>query len=76
MENKERFYVCDICGNIITKLNDSGVPVVCCGEPMGHISARDTKELNDKIELIKVTFSNGEIFAYNESTGLLRKGDN
>lgn len=32
-----KFYRCDHCGNIITKLNDSGVPVVCCGEPMKEL---------------------------------------
>lgn len=33
MENK-RFFKCNICGNIIGKIFDSGVPVVCCGQPM------------------------------------------
>ncbi|MDO5601667.1 MAG: desulfoferrodoxin family protein [Oscillospiraceae bacterium] len=29
-----KFYLCSHCGNLITHMNDSGVPVVCCGEPM------------------------------------------
>lgn len=29
-----KFYVCEHCGNIITKLTDSGVPVMCCGQKM------------------------------------------
>ncbi len=32
-----KFYRCETCGNIITKLNDSGVPVVCCGQPMKEL---------------------------------------
>lgn len=32
-----KFYRCETCGNIITKLNDSGVPVVCCGKPMTEL---------------------------------------
>lgn len=28
------FFRCPHCGNIIVKTTDSGVPVVCCGEPM------------------------------------------
>ena len=32
-----KFYRCEHCGNIITKLNDAGVPVVCCGEPMKEL---------------------------------------
>ena len=29
-----KFYICNHCGNIITKIHDAGVPVVCCGEKM------------------------------------------
>ena len=32
--SETRFYICEHCGNIIGKINDSGVPVVCCGEKM------------------------------------------
>lgn len=32
-----KFYVCEHCGNIITKFNDSKVPVVCCGEKMKEL---------------------------------------
>lgn len=28
------FYVCKTCGNIVTKVKDSAVPVVCCGKTM------------------------------------------
>ena len=29
-----KFYKCNTCGNVITKIVDSKVPVVCCGKPM------------------------------------------
>ena len=32
-----KFYKCNTCGNVITKLVDSGVPVVCCGEKMQEL---------------------------------------
>ena len=32
-----KFYVCEHCGNIIEFVNDSGVPVVCCGEKMKEL---------------------------------------
>ncbi|MBR0122890.1 MAG: desulfoferrodoxin [Bacteroidales bacterium] len=32
-----KFYRCRHCGNIITHLLDSGVRVVCCGEPMEEL---------------------------------------
>ena len=31
---KTKFYICRHCGNLIGMINDSGVPVVCCGEKM------------------------------------------
>ena len=31
---EQRFFICKHCGNIIAMVNDSGVPVVCCGEKM------------------------------------------
>ena len=31
------FYICKHCGNIIAKVKDTGVPVICCGEPMSEI---------------------------------------
>lgn len=32
-----KFYKCETCGNIITKLKDSSVNVVCCGKPMKEL---------------------------------------
>ena len=32
-----KFYICKHCGNIIAYVRSSGVPVVCCGEPMQEI---------------------------------------
>ena len=29
-----KFYKCETCGNIVTKLNDSGAPLSCCGAVM------------------------------------------
>ncbi len=33
----QMFYICEHCGNIIAKVRDSGVPVMCCGQPMTRI---------------------------------------
>ena len=32
-----KFYICETCKNIITKIVDSKVPVVCCGKPMKEL---------------------------------------
>ena len=34
-----RFYVCERCGNVIGKIHDSGVSVVCCGQKMKNLEA-------------------------------------
>ncbi len=36
---KTKFFVCKHCGNVIVKHVDSGVNVVCCGEPMEELQA-------------------------------------
>ena len=32
-----KFYKCRHCGNVVEKVVNSGVPVVCCGEPMQEL---------------------------------------
>ena len=32
-----KFYICEHCGNIITKVQDAGVSVVCCGQKMTEL---------------------------------------
>lgn len=34
---EQKFYICERCGNIIAKVKDTGVPVMCCGQPMKEI---------------------------------------
>ena len=36
MENV-KFYICEKCGNIVQKIKDSGVQVVCCGQKMTYL---------------------------------------
>lgn len=37
-----KFYKCEHCGNIAIKVVDSGVPMICCGEPMVELVAGAT----------------------------------
>ena len=32
-----RFYICEHCGNIVTFVKSSGVPVMCCGQKMTEL---------------------------------------
>jgi len=36
---EQNFYRCEICGNIITHLEDSGIRVICCGQEMTKLTA-------------------------------------
>jgi len=38
MENN-RFFICRHCGNLIGMIHSSGVPIICCGEPMEALEA-------------------------------------
>ena len=42
------FYICRHCGNIVTKLTDHKVPVMCCGEKMELLEAGVTDAAVEK----------------------------
>lgn len=62
-----KFYVCKHCGNIITFEKNSGVPVVCCGEPMkelvpGSVDAAVEKHVPDvSVDGSKVSVQVGSV---------------
>lgn len=43
-----KMYVCPICGNIIEKIVDSKVPVVCCGKKMEELTANSVEASQEK----------------------------
>lgn len=43
-----RFYRCRHCGNVIVKLVDSTIPVVCCGEKMEELIPNTVDASNEK----------------------------
>ena len=43
-----KFYICKHCGNIIGKVVDKGVPVVCCGEKMAELVPNTTDAATEK----------------------------
>lgn len=34
---EQKFFICEICGNIIAFVKDNGIPVECCGEQMQEL---------------------------------------
>ena len=37
MKNNVKFFVCEHCGNVVEKVEDHGVPVMCCGKKMQEL---------------------------------------
>lgn len=55
-----KFYKCNSCGNVITKLVDSGVPVVCCGKGMTLLQPMPVQDENRHL-LPHVTLLDGGV---------------
>jgi superoxide reductase len=37
MCDNNKFFICEHCGNLIGMINDSGVPMICCGQKMSKL---------------------------------------
>ena len=48
MNTTPKFFICKHCGNIVEKVQDSGVPVICCGEAMNEMAANTTDAAREK----------------------------
>lgn len=50
-----QFYICKHCGNMVAKIKDSGVPIICCGEAMTEIIPGTTDAAVEKhLPVVKV----------------------
>jgi superoxide reductase len=62
-----KLFRCSHCGNIIAMVEDSGVPVVCCGEKMQELVPNTTDAAQEKhvpvitVEGQKVTVTVGSV---------------
>ena len=45
---KQRFFICERCGNIIAMVKDMGRPVMCCGQKMTEIIPGTTEAAVEK----------------------------
>lgn len=45
---KQKFYVCNHCGNMVAMLRNCGVPVYCCSEKMHEIKPGTTEAAGEK----------------------------
>lgn len=57
MANKEgRFFICKHCGNLVGMIHNSGVSMICCGEPMTELVPNTVEAAHEKhIPVISVS---------------------
>ena len=48
MNYERKFYRCTHCGNVLSLIDDKGVPVVCCGERMQELKANTADAAQEK----------------------------
>jgi len=48
MNNNVKFYICRHCGNLISMIEDSGVPIHCCGEEMEELVPNTVEASGEK----------------------------
>lgn len=52
---RQKFYICNHCGNIIGLINNAGVPLICCGEEMKELVPNTTDAAVEKhVPIVKV----------------------
>lgn len=61
MTEKLEMYRCDICGNFVQVLLGGDGELVCCGQPMRHVEANKTENVNTEyhIPVYKYTDKDG-----------------
>ena len=45
---KQKFMICQHCGNIVAVIRNKGVPIYCCGEKMRELSPGTTEASGEK----------------------------
>ena len=45
---ENRFFICRRCGNVVGVINDSGVPIKCCGQNMEQLEPERSDEKSEK----------------------------
>ncbi|NLY86932.1 MAG: desulfoferrodoxin [Clostridiales bacterium] len=62
-----KFFRCQHCGQIVAKIKETGVPIICCGDPMQEIIPGTTDAAQEKhvpvytVEGDKVVVKVGEV---------------
>ena len=65
--SNNNFYICEKCGNLVSSIHESGVPMKCCGQSMTKIEAGVVEASREKhipvavVEGDKVVVSVGSV---------------
>ena len=43
-----KYYLCEVCGNLVELIEEGGGELVCCGQPMKELATKTTDEGNEK----------------------------
>ena len=57
---KQRFFICEHCGNMVAMVKDKGVPVMCCGQKMTELIPGTTEASLEK-HIPVYTVGNGKV---------------
>ncbi len=45
---KAKFYICEHCGNLVSVIHSSGVPMICCGQKMTELVPNTVEASGEK----------------------------
>ena len=48
MDRKQKFFLCESCGNMVGVIDDGGVPLVCCGDDMTELVPNSVEASGEK----------------------------
>jgi len=48
MNGKQKFFICEICGNMVGLIKDEGVQMVCCGDDMTELVPNSVEASGEK----------------------------
>lgn len=63
----QKFFICRHCGNLVGSIENSGVPIVCCGEEMEELIANTVDASKEKhVPVVKILDDKVEVFIGSE----------
>ena len=48
MKGNQKFFICELCGNLVGLVDNAGVPLICCGQEMTELKANTVEASTEK----------------------------